>query len=279
MTAETEKNVALTDRALALRKTVLRIVHGAGSGHCGGSLSAAEIIAVLYFDVLKVDSLNPQWADRDRFIASKGHCAPTLYAALAARGFFPEAELAGLRTAGHFLQGHPDMRKVPGVDMSTGSLGMGLSVGIGMALAARTDGKDYTTYVLLGCGEQQEGQVWEAAMAAVKYKLSNLIAILDYNEVQLDGRLDEVMPMGDVGAKWRVFGWQVIDADGHDIADVRRAIGEARAHTDGPAIIVARTVKGKGVSFMEGDHQWHGKPVSEDDYAQAMAELEGGPQG
>ncbi len=273
--ADGEKDHQLSQLARTLRKHVIEMVYAAGSGHCGGSLSAAEILAVLYFDQLKIDPRNPLWPERDRFIASKGHCAPALYAVLAERGFFPKAELAHLRKAGHFLQGHPDMKKVPGVDMSTGSLGMGLSVGIGMACSALLDKKDYYVYVLLGCGEQQEGEIWEAAMAAVKFRLTRLIAILDYNHVQLDGRLEEIMPLGDVHAKWRAFGWNTLEIDGHHVGEIRQALERARQYVDRPTIIIARTVKGKGVSFMEGNHEWHGKPLNDADYARALADLEG----
>ena len=249
------------------------MVYNAGSGHCGGSLSAAEIMAVLFFDKLRLDPSDPAWTDRDRFVASKGHCAPILYAALAHRGFFPVEELKGLRQLGHFLQGHPDMKCTPGIDISSGSLGMGLSVGIGMALAGRISGRSYYTYVLLGCGENQEGQIWEAAMSAAKFKLDNLIAIIDYNGVQLDGTLQEVMPLGDISRKWESFGWQTIEIDGHDVSQVGMAIEDAKQRGQ-PTVIIAETVKGKGVSFMEGDHKWHGKPLNEEEYKAAMAELE-----
>jgi transketolase len=261
--------------ALKLRKQVLKMIYTAGSGHCGGSLSAVEIITALYFDQLRIDPENPGWEDRDRFIASKGHCAPLLYAALAERGFFPKEELLNLRKIGHFLQGHPDMKKVPGVDMSTGSLGLGLSVGIGMALAGKLSGKSYYVYVLMGCGEQQEGQVWEAAMAAVKFKLDHLIAFIDYNNVQLDGRTDQIMPLGDLAGKWRIFGWNVLEVDGHEPGKICGTIELARETRDNPTLILARTIKGKGVSFMEGKHEWHGKPLGDPEYTQAMAELEG----
>ncbi len=263
----------LRERALSLRRSALASIHCAGSGHCGGSLSCAEILAVLYFGKLRVRPDDPTWEDRDRFIASKGHCAPVLYAALAQRGFFAEEELKNLRQAGHFLQGHPDMKKTPGVDMSTGSLGMGLSVGIGMALAARMQNRSYRVFVLMGDGEMQEGQVWEAAMAASKFRLSNLVAILDCNGVQLDGPVDTIMPLGDVAAKWKAFGWNVLQTDGHDVEELSSTI-DAAIEFDGPVIVIAKTVKGKGVSFMEGKHEWHGKPLGADDYSAAVAELE-----
>jgi len=249
------------------------MIHTAGSGHCGGCLSCAEIMAVLYFEILRVDPGDPEWPDRDRFIASKGHCAPILYAALARRGFFPYEELRGLRTLGHFLQGHPDMKKIPGVDMSAGSLGMGLSVGVGMSLGARLAKKTWRTYVLLGDGELQEGQVWEAAMAASRFRLENLVAIVDRNGVQLDGRVEEIMPLGDLAGKLKAFGWNTIEADGHDPAELISALRLAEAHKCGPSAVIANTVKGKGVSFMEGRHEWHGKPLETEDLDTALAEL------
>ncbi|MFH1616501.1 MAG: transketolase [Planctomycetota bacterium] len=268
-----EKQASLAELAIELRKLTLKSIYKAGSGHCGGALSAVEILTVLYFDKLNIDPSNPCWEDRDRFIASKGHCAPALYASLAKRGFFPEDELHCLRKIGHFLQGHPDMKKVPGVDMSTGSLGLGLSVGIGMALAAKLDKKEYYTYVLLGCGEHQEGQVWEAAMTGAKYKLSNLIAIVDYNGVQLDGLNEEIMPLGDLQAKWQAFGWKTIAIDGHNITQISNAIDQVKVAEDGPWVILANTVKGKGIDFMEGKHEWHGKAMSLEDYVNAMSQL------
>jgi transketolase len=268
-----DRTAELRSIAGLLRKDVLQMVHTAGSGHCGGCLSSAEVIAVLYFAVLRVDPGNPNWPDRDRFIASKGHCAPLIYAALARRGFFPPEELQGLRSIGHFLQGHPDMKTVPGVDMSTGSLGLGLSVGVGMSLGARLSGRSYRTYVLLGDGELQEGQVWEAAMAAARYQLANLTAVVDRNGVQLDGRVDDIMPLGDLADKWRAFGWNAVEVDGHDPVDLIRALGIASACNETPSVVIANTVKGKGVSFMEGNHEWHGKPLGTDDLKNALAEL------
>ena len=270
-----EKKDFYRAKARELRKQIIEMIHAVGSGHPGGSLSSVEIIVSLYYSKLCVEPSDPSWEDRDRFIASKGHCAPILYAALADRGFFPREELLNLRKIGHILQGHPDMKKVPGVDMSTGSLGMGLSVGNGMALAARLAGKNYYTYVLMGCGEQQEGQVWEAAMSAVKFKLDHLIAIIDYNQVQLDGRTNEIMSLGDLSDKWRVFGWHVIEADGHNVEELCSAIELGHNICGKPTIIIARTTKGKGVSFMEGEHEWHGKPISDAEYKQAIVEIGG----
>ena len=272
------KRAALVQRlqaeALALRRAILTAIHGAGSGHSGGSLSAVEILATLYGAELRVDPTNPEWPDRDRFILSKGHAAPALYAALARRGFFPESELATLRRFGSRLQGHPCRERLPGVDFSTGSLGLGLSAGIGMALAARLAGRAYRVYVLCGDGEMNEGQNWEAFMAGNKFRPSNLCVIVDRNHVQLDGPGDEIMPLGDLAAKIRAFGWNVLECDGHEPAALLEAFDAARAHADGPSAIVARTVKGKGVSFMEGQAAWHGKPISDDDFARAMAELD-----
>lgn len=257
-----------------LRKAVIEMVHQAGSGHPGGSLSAADIVTVLYFDKMRIDPARPDWEDRDRLVVSKGHCAPIIYAALARLGFFPEDSFKTFRQVGSILQGHPDMLKTPGIDMTSGSLGQGLSCGIGMALAGRLSGKSYYVYVLLGDGELNEGQVWEAAMAAVKYRVSSLIAICDWNRLQLDGPTDEIMPMGDLAGKWRSFGWNTIEIDGHDICQISEAIDRAKSNITGPTIIIARTVKGKGVSFMENDFTWHGKQISDADYKAAMAELE-----
>jgi len=270
----TDKTEILRGKALSLRRKVLEMVHCAGSGHCGGSLSCAEILSVLYFDKLNIDPNDPLWEGRDRFVASKGHCAPVLYAALAMRGFFPVEELANLRKMGHFLQGHPDMKKVPGVDISTGSLGMGLSVGIGFALSARLSGCNYRTYVLLGDGELQEGQNWEAAMCAAKFGLGKLTAIVDCNGVQLDGQVRDIMPLGSIADKFRAFGWNTVEADGHDVKSLSVAIDSAGGCAGLPTVIVASTVKGKGISFMEGRHEWHGKPLGKDDFDEAIAQLE-----
>ena len=258
-----------------IRKDILKMLHNVQTGHPGGSLSAVEIMTVLYFKQMRVDCAKADWPDRDRFVASKGHCAPVVYQVLCEKGYFPREELSRLRQLGGILQGHPDMKKTPGIDMSTGSLGLGLSAGIGMALAARLDNRDYYTYVLLGDGELQEGQVWEAAMAGAKFKLHRLIAIVDNNGVQLDGRVDEIMPLGSVADKFRAFGWNVIEADGHDIRCLDAAFDEAKRNLHGPSVIVADTVKGKGVSFMEGKSEWHGKAISDQLYAEAIAELGG----
>jgi transketolase len=263
----------LRERAKTLRRHIIRMLGEAGSGHPGGSLSAADIVAALYFEVLKLDPERPDWPDRDRFVLSKGHAAPVLYAALAERGFFPAEELATLRKLGSRLQGHPDMKKLPGVEMSTGSLGQGLSAANGMALAARVDGRDYRVYALLGDGEIQEGQIWEAAMAAAHYRLDKLIAFLDHNGLQIDGPIREIMSPEPVADKWRAFGWDVQVIDGHDIRQILRAIEDARQVTGRPSMIIAETVKGKGVSFMENQVGWHGNAPKAEEVARALAEL------
>jgi transketolase len=258
-----------------IRTEIIKMLHHVQTGHPGGSLSAVEIMTVLYFRQMRVNCANPDAPDRDRFIASKGHCAPVVYQVLCEKGYFPREELSRLRQLGGILQGHPDMKKTPGIDLSTGSLGMGLSAGIGMALAAKLDKRDYYTYVLLGDGELQEGQIWEAAMAAPKFGLDNLIAIVDNNGVQLDGKVDDIMPLGNLAAKFSAFGWNVIAADGHDIRSLDAAFEKAKNKPHGPTVIIANTVKGKGVSFMEGKNEWHGKAINDQQYAEAMAELVG----
>lgn len=257
-----------------IRIGILDSVFHAQSGHPGGSLSCADILTALYFHIMRLDPSNPTWEDRDRFILSKGHCSPALYSALALRGFFPFEELKNFRQLNSFLQGHPDMKRVPGVDMSTGSLGQGLSVGIGMALAGKLNKKDYRVYVLLGDGEIQEGQIWEAAMAAVHYKLDNLIAFLDYNKLQIDGLISKVMSPEPIDEKFKAFGWYVINIDGHDFNQIISAVENAKAIKDKPSLIICNTIKGKGVSFMEGDPSWHGKAPNEEQYKKAIAELE-----
>ena len=274
-----EKKEQFKKLANDIRLTVLKMIYEAGSGHPGGSLSAVEIISTLYFDKMRVDPTNPDWVDRDRFVASKGHCAPTLYAVLAEKGFFQKTELNTFRRINSSLQGHPDMLKTPGVDMSTGSLGHGVSVGIGMALGGRLSQKDFYVYVLVGCGESNEGQIWEAAMAAVKYRLDHLIVFLDYNRYQLDGGMDEIMPLGDVSAKWKSFGWKVIEINGHEPEKISDAIDEAKKVRGSPTIILAHTIKGKGVSFMENTHVWHGRKISKEEYEKAVSELTEGSHG
>jgi len=268
-----EKKEYFRNLTREIRLAVLKMIYEAGSGHAGGSLSAVELVTTLYFDKMRVDPSNPKWENRDRFIPSKGHCAPTLYAVLAEKGFFPKPELNTFRRFNSILQGHPDLLKTPGVDMSTGSLGHGPSVGIGMALAGRLSKKDFYVYFLIGCGEMNEGQIWEAAMAAVKFKLDHLIVLLDYNRYQLDGAMDDIMPLGDVIAKWKSFGWNVIEVNGHEPEEISEGLDRAKKTKDVPSILIAHTVKGKGVSFMENTHVWHGKQISEQEYAQAVSEL------
>ena len=265
----------LSSVAMDLRRTVVEMVHRAESGHPGGSLSPAEIVAVLYFHQLRIDPDRPEWPNRDRFILSKGHAAPLLYAALARRGFFSVEELATLRQLGSRLQGHPDRLKTPGVEMTAGFLGHGISIGVGLALAAQLNGMDYCTYVLVGDGETQAGVIWEGAMEAAKYRLSNLTVILDYNDVQLDGPVHEIMPIAPVVDKWRAFNWAVIEINGHNVRQVLEALDAAKDIHHCPTIIVAHTTKGKGVSFMENQAAWHGRAPTDEEYAQALAELRG----
>lgn len=245
----------------------------AKSGHPGGSLSAVEILTVLYFREMRVRPQEPHWAERDRFVLSKGHAAPVLYGTLAEKGYFPKEELLGLRQTGRMLQGHPDMKRIPGVDMSTGSLGQGLSAANGMALAGKLDQKDYRVYVLLGDGEMAEGQVWEAAMAAAHFKLDNLTAILDFNGLQIDGRTDEVMSSAPLPEKWHAFGWNVVEVDGHDIVALQGALAEAKTVKGRPTILIAKTIKGKGVSFMENAVAWHGAAPNAEQGEQGLQEL------
>ncbi len=265
----------LCRKACAIRCDLMRMLAAAGSGHSGGSLSAVEIITALYFHVLRIRPEDPEWPDRDRFVLSKGHAAPVLYAALAERGFFRTEELLTLRKLGSRLQGHPDRRKLPGIDASTGSLGQGLSVGLGLALAGRLDCRDYKVYVLLGDGECEEGQVWEAAMAAAHYRVDNLTAVVDYNGLQIDGPVAEVLSPLPLPEKWRAFGWAVTEVDGHDLSALLQAYDWAAGIKGQPAAIVARTLKGKGVSFMENQVDWHGKAPSADQANCALKELEG----
>ena len=263
----------LVEKTRLLRIEVVKMIHRAGSGHPGGSLSAAEIVTALYFHQLRIDPAHPDWPERDRFILSKGHAAPLLYAALAHRGFFPREELATLRQIDSRLQGHPDRLRTPGVEMTAGVLGHGLSIGVGLALAGRLDGASYRTYVLLGDGEIQAGVIWEGAMAAAKYQLDQLTAILDYNGVQLDGPVHEIMPLQPVADKWRAFDWHVIQIDGHNMGQILDALGEVQNIHGRPTIIVAHTTKGKGVSYMENRSAWHGRAPSDEELRIALAEL------
>jgi transketolase len=263
----------LKQMAKDLRIQVLRMNHKAGSGHTGGSFSCAEIVTVLYENYLRIKPDEPAWPLRDRFVLSKGHAAPALYATLARKGFCDASDLDTLRCCGSMLQGHPCMHRMPGVDMSTGSLGMGLSVGLGMALSARLKKEGWRVFVLCGDGELQEGQNWEAFMSMAKWKPAGLTVTIDYNQVQLDGTLNEIMPLGDLKAKLESFGLPAFECDGHDPASLIQAYDKALSH-DGPAAVIAGTVKGKGVSFMEGQSAWHGKPISDEEFASALAELE-----
>jgi len=263
----------LQETARRLRVESLRLIARRGAGHPGGALSAAEILSVLYFHFLRTDPTNPAWEARDRFILSKGHASAALYAALSLRGFFPMAELDRWGDVDCPHQGHPDRLKTPGVDMTSGLLGHGVAIGAGLALAARLRSADYRTVVLLGDGECQGGIVWEGAAVAAKYGLANLIGILDNNGVQLDGPVSEIMPMQDLGARWSAWGWRVLEADGHDVRQLAEALEEASTLHDRPTMIVARTVKGKGVSFMENDAAWHGGVPNAAQLEQALREL------
>ena len=259
--------------ATEVRLGILEGVHAAASGHPGGSLSIADILTYLYFEEMNVDPKNPKWDDRDRFVLSKGHCAPALYTVLALKGYFPREEIANLRQIDSFLQGHPDMKGTPGVDMSTGSLGMGISTACGMALAAKLNGKSYRTYTIVGDGESQEGQVWEAAMFAAHYKLDNLCLIVDWNNLQIDGKITEVMDPTPHDKKLEAFGFHVISIDAHDFNQIEAALNEAKTVVGKPTAIIAKSVKGKGVSFMEDQASWHGSAPNDEQYAQAVAEL------
>jgi len=260
--------------AVQMRKDILYMIYEAQAGHPGGSLSAADIVTALYFRLMRLDPANPQWEDRDRFILSKGHACPVWYAALANRGFYDRAHLATLRKLNSILQGHADMKKTPGVDMTVGSLGQGICAGVGMALGARYQRKDFHVWVIIGDGEMQEGSVWEAAMSAAKWKLDNLTVILDLNRIQNDDFVEKTMPLGQVKEKWQAFGWNTISINGHDMQQVVDALEEARTIKNIPTIIIADTIKGKGVSFMENVPAWHGAAPNADQYAQALAEVE-----
>lgn len=266
--------IALQKRAAKIRMHIINSTYACNSGHPGGALSSADVLAVLFFHTMRIDPAQPQMADRDRFVMSKGHSAPGYYGALAERGFFPVAELEGLRSCGSFLQGHPDMRKVPGVDMSTGSLGMGLSAANGMAMVAKYDQRSYRVYCILGDGEIEEGQIWEAAMTAAHYKLDNVIAFLDNNDLQIDGRIGAVMSPYPIREKFEAFGWQVLPIDGNDIPAIGEAIDRAQATKGRPTLILCQTVKGKGVSFMEDQVGWHGKAPNQEQRDLAISELE-----
>lgn len=263
----------LQETAREVRKGIIEEVYSAQSGHPGGSLSIADILTILYFNELNIDEKNPTWEDRDRLVLSKGHCSPALYSCLANRGFFNQKELQKFRNIESNLQGHPDMNKVLGVDMTTGSLGQGISAANGMAIAGKMDKKDYRVYCILGDGEIEEGQVWEATMAANKYKLDNLCLIIDNNNLQIDGTIEEVMSSYPIDEKFRSFGFQVINIDGHDIEEIIKAFEVAKSIKGKPTCIVAKTIKGKGVSYMENQVGWHGTAPNEEQYKQAINEL------
>ena len=264
---------SLEERAKIIRRYVIKMLAKAGSGHPGGSLSAVDLLVVLFYNKMRHNPQQPKWQDRDRFILSKGHGCPALYAILADMGYFSVDKLETLRQFGSILQGHPCMKTTPGIEISSGSLGQGLSVGLGIALAAKLDKKDYRTYVMLGDGEIEEGQIWEAAMAASHYKAENLCAILDQNELQIDGFIHDVMSSHPIPAKWRSFGWHVIEINGHNYKAIIDAYNEAEKIKGRPTIIVAKTVKGKGVSFMENQVDWHGKAPTKEEAEKALTEL------
>ncbi len=268
------KQKELSVIAAKARIGIVDSTHAAKSGHPGGSLSCVDILASLYFDRMNVDPTNPKDPDRDRFVLSKGHCTPALYSILALKGFFPWEDLLLFRSINSHYSGHPDMTCIPGVDMSTGSLGQGIAAAVGMALAGKLDKKDYRVYSVMGDGEQEEGEVWEAAMAAAKYKLDNLCAFVDCNGLQIDGRVSDVMPIEPIDKKYEAFGWNVIVIDGHDFQAIHNALDAAEACKGKPTAIIARTVKGKGVSFMEDQAGWHGVAPNDEQHAAARKELE-----
>ena len=267
-------NLELEKMANEIRKDIVTAVHSAKSGHPGGSLSSADIFTYLYFEEMNVDPANPKWEDRDRFVLSKGHVAPGLYSTLAEKGYFPKEDLKPLRHTGSYLQGHPDMKHIPGIDMSSGSLGQGVSVAVGMAAAGKYDKKDYRVYTLTGDGEIQEGQIWEAAMWAGHRKLDNLVVIVDNNNLQIDGSIEDVCSPYPIDKKFEAFNFHVINIDGNDFDQIRAAFKEARETKGMPTAIIAKTVKGKGVSFMENAAGWHGKAPNDEEYEIAMADLE-----
>ena len=269
-----DKKLELKKQAIEVRKGIVTAVHSARSGHPGGSLSAADMLTYLYFEAMNIDPADPKNPDRDRFVLSKGHIAPALYSVLSNRGYFPTSDLTTLRHTGSYLQGHPDMKHIPGVDMSSGSLGQGLSVAVGMALAAKLDGKSYRVYAMCGDGEIQEGQIWEASMFAGFRKLDNLTVIVDNNNLQIDGAIDEVCSPYPIAEKFAAFGFNVIEINGHDFDEIEKAVEEAKATTGRPTAIIMSTTKGKGVSFMENQCGWHGKAPNDEEFEIAMKELE-----
>ena len=265
----------LRKMAVNIRKGIIEEVYSGQSGHPGGSLSIADILTVLYFNQLNIDEKNPKWEDRDRLVLSKGHCSPALYSCLANRGFFPLEDLKTFRNIKSYLQGHPDMKNIPGVDMTTGSLGQGLSAAVGMAIAGKMDNKNYRVYCVLGDGEIEEGQIWEAAMSANKYKLDNLCIIVDNNNLQIDGTIKEVMSPYPIDEKFRSFGFEIIKIDGHNIQEIIDAFDVAKNVKEKPVCIIAKTIKGKGISYMENQVGWHGKAPNEEQYKIALEELNG----
>jgi len=265
----------LKEIARNIRKDIVSMIHTSKSGHPGGSLSSVEILTALYFDEMNIDINNCKMEDRDRFVLSKGHAAPVLYATLAHKGYFDREELNGLRKINRMLQGHPDMKGTPGVEMSTGSLGQGFSVACGMAMASKLDNAPWRVYALLGDGEVQEGIVWEAAMSAAHYKLDNMVAFLDYNGLQIDGKTEDVMNIGSIVDKFKAFGWNVIEIDGHDFDQIFAALDMAKETVGKPTMIIAKTIKGKGISFMENEASWHGTAPSDSDLERSLFELGG----
>ena len=271
---DNKKITELSLTAANVRKHILTGVHAAKSGHPGGSLSIADVLTLLYFEVMNVSPETKDSPDRDRFVLSKGHCAPALYGVLAERGFFPKEDIETLRKTGSYLQGHPDMKAIPGVDMSSGSLGQGISAANGMALAGKIDKKDYRVYTILGDGELEEGQVWEAAMYAAHYKLDNLTAFVDFNGLQIDGDVSEVMSPLPIDKKFEAFGWNVLLCDAHDFDAILDAVNKAKETKEKPTVIILKSIKGKGVSFMENNAAWHGNAPNDEQFAQGMEEIE-----
>ena len=267
---------SLEQKARKIRRSILTMVHRAQSGHVGGSLGATELVVALYHSIMRHDPTRPEWGERDRFILSKGHCTPVIYAVLADCGYFPEADLETFRRPGSHLQGHPYQPKTPGVEASTGTLGLGISTGLGMALAARIKGQSHRIFILCGDGEIQEGQAWEAALFGHKYELDNVVVFVDRNYLQTDGDSEKVMPLDPLAPKWEAFGWDTHEIDGHDYRQNIATAEKASVTKGRPSMIIARTTKGKGVSFMEGVAKWHGTPPGDDEYARAMAELNDG---
>lgn len=263
----------LKEIAKNVRRGIIEAVYSGKSGHPGGALSCADILTYLYFNEMNINPNEPKNSDRDRFVLSKGHASAAIYSVLANRGFFPVEDLKGFRKSDSYLQGHPDMNKIPGIDMTTGSLGQGLSVANGMALAGKLDNKDYYVYVVMGDGELEEGQIWEAAMSSAHYKLNNVIAFVDFNGLQIDGTVNEVMNVTPIKEKFETFGWNAISINGHDFSEIQEAVKVAKESKDRPTVIIAHTIKGKGVSFMENQVGWHGKAPNDEEYNNAISEL------